>query len=85
MSKTIMNSIGEVGVGRGCGKRRGRKGDGKGVVRHGEQRLNDFLAIDNLSDQDGDIMLPNAYFDPNSRGLQKWETHSRYYRDVEFM
>ena len=31
-----------------------------------KQKLNDSLASDNLSDQDGDIMLPNAYFDPSS-------------------
>ena len=31
-----------------------------------KQKLNHSLASDNLSDQDGDIMLPNAYFDPNS-------------------
>ena len=32
-----------------------------------KQKLNDSLAGDNLSDQDGNIMLPNAYFDPSSR------------------
>ena len=30
------------------------------------QKLNDSLAGDNLSDQDGDIMLANAYSDPSS-------------------
>ena len=32
-----------------------------------KQKLNDSLTSDNLSDQDGDIMLANAYFDPSSR------------------
>ena len=32
-----------------------------------KQKLNDSLAGDNLSDQDGNIMLPSAYFDPSSR------------------
>ena len=31
------------------------------------QKLNDSLAGDNLSDQDGNIMLPNVYFNPSSR------------------
>ena len=31
--------IGMVDVGRGCSKRRGRKRDGKRVVRHGERRV----------------------------------------------
>ena len=31
-----------------------------------KQIVNDSLASDNLSDQDGDTMLPNAYFDPSS-------------------
>ena len=31
-----------------------------------KHKLNESLAGDNLSDQDGNIMLPNVYFDPSS-------------------
>ena len=31
-----------------------------------KQILNDSMASDNLADQDSDIMLPNAHFDPSS-------------------
>jgi hypothetical protein len=39
------------------------------------QKLNDSLAGDNFSDQDGNNMLPNAYSDPNSHPVLLASVH----------
>jgi hypothetical protein len=39
------------------------------------QKLNNSLAGDNLSDQDGDIMLPISFFDPSSHPVLLASVH----------
>ena len=39
------------------------------------QKLNDSLAGDNFSDQDGDIMLPIAFLDPSSHPVPLASVH----------